>query len=97
VDLEQRLRKLENESYNNTLRRQLDAHYSGQILNHLVSTGLVDGEQLKQAIQKIGESIKTEGNLNPDSAMTVDEHTAQWLKHIQDNERKEFVLSGGVS
>ena len=95
MDLEQRLRKLENESFNSTLRRQVDTHYMGQILKHLVSTGVIDGPQLKKAITKIGEDMKKGSNYAPDSVRTIEEHTTKWLQHIE--EPKEFLLSGGVS
>lgn len=95
MELEERLRKLENESFNNTLRRQVDAHYMGRILRHLVSTGVVDGPQLKQAIIQIGEDMKKGSNYAPDSVQTIEEHTARWLHHIE--EPKEFLLSGGMN
>ncbi|PJI33567.1 hypothetical protein [Acinetobacter pseudolwoffii] len=95
MELEERLRKLENECFNNTLRRQVDTHYMGRILRHLVSTGVVDGPQLKQAITLIGEDMKKGSNYAPDSVQTIEEHTAQWLNHIE--EPKEFLLSGAVS
>lgn len=95
MDLEERLRKLENESYNNTLRRQVDTHYMGQILRHLVATGVIDGPQLKQAITQIGEDMKKGSNYASDSVQTIEEHTTKWLQHIE--EPKEFLLSGGVS
>lgn len=95
MNLEERLRKLENECFNNTLRRQVDTHYIGQILKHLVSTGVIDGPQLKKAIAQIGEDMKKGSNYASDSVQTVNEHTAQWIKHIE--EPKEFLLSGNVS
>jgi len=95
MELEERLRKLENECFNNTLRRQVDAHYMGRILMHFVSTGVIDGPQLKQAIIQIGEDMKKGSNYAPDSVQTIDEHTAQWLSHIA--EPKEFLLSGGMN
>ena len=95
MELEERLRKLENECFNNTLRRQVDAHYMGRILTHLVSTGVIDGPQLKQAIIQIGEDMKKGSNYAPDSVQAIEEHTAQWLNHIP--KPNEFLLSGGVS
>lgn len=95
MELEERLRKLENECFNNTLRRQVDTHYIGRILRHLVSTGAIDGPQLKQAIIQIGEDMKKGSNYAPDSVQTIEEHTAQWLNHIE--EPKEFLLSGGLN
>lgn len=95
MDLEERLRKLENECFSSTLRRQVDTHYIGQILKHLVSTAVIDGPQLKKAIAQIGEDMKKGSNYAFDSVQTIEEHTAQWLNHIE--EPKEFLLSGGVS
>lgn len=95
MDLEERLRKLENECFNNTLRRQIDTHYIGRILRHLVRTGVIDGPQLKQAIIQIGEDMKNGSNYEPDSVQAIEEITARWLHHIE--EPKEFLLSGGVS
>lgn len=95
MELEERLRKLENECFNNTLRRQVDTHYMGQILKHLVNTGVIDGPQLKKAINKIGEDMKKSSNYAPDSVLTIEEHTAKWLGHIE--EPKEFLLTGAVN
>lgn len=96
MNIEERLQQLENECFNNKLRRQVDTHYTGQILKHLVSTGVIDGPQLKKAIAQIGEDMKKGSNYAPDSVRTIEEHTAKWLGHIE--EPKEFVLqSGGVS
>ena len=95
MDLEERLRKLENECFSSTLRRQVDSYYMGQILKHLVSTGVISGPQLKRAITKIGEDIKQGANYDPESVLTADEHTAQWIEHIE--EPKEFLSSGGMN
>ena len=95
MNIEERLHKLENECFNNTLRRQVDAHYMGRILTHLVSTGVIDGPQLKQAIIQIGEDMKKGSNYAPDSVQTIEEHTAQWLNHIP--KPNEFLLSGGMN
>ena len=95
MNIEERLQQLESECFSNTLRRQVDAHYMGRILTHLVSTGVIDGPQLKQAIIQIGEDMKKGSNYAPGSMQTIEEHTAQWLNHIP--KPNEFLLSGGVS
>lgn len=95
MELEERLRKLENECFTNKQRRQLDAHFMGQILKHMVDTRLMDAKQLRQAITQIGEGLKDIAGDAPGAAEIIDEQTLEWLGHIK--EPKEFLLSGGVS
>lgn len=97
MELEERLRKLENECFNNKLRRQVDTHYTGQLFNYLVKSGVVDAKDLKEQIMQIGESIKKGADYDPEAVRTADEHTQKWLEHIQEQEPRQFILSGGVS
>ncbi len=89
MNIEERLKKLEIEVFNNTQRRQLDAHYTGQVFNYLVQAGFVDGKCLKDAINKIGENIKQSAGQQLDVVETVNECTAKWLGHIA--EPKQFI------
>lgn len=98
MNIEERLQQLENECFNNKLRRQLEAHYTGQIISYLVSALPIDGDQLKQAIIQMGEDTKKRSNYAPDSVRIIEEHISKWLWHIQSDEPKEFVFqSGGIS
>lgn len=97
MNLEERLRKLENECFNNTLRRQVDTHYIGQLFNYLVKSGVIDVDDLKEQIIQIGENIKKGSGYDPEAVQTADEHTQKWIEHIQTEEPKEFLLSGSVS
>lgn len=95
MNIEERLQKLETESFNNTQRRQLDTHITGQLFGALISMGVVDADDMRGHIERIGESIKGNAKYDPDIVQTVDEHLDKWLQHI--GEPKEFLLSGGVS
>lgn len=95
MELEQRLRKLEDECFTTKQRRQLDAHFMGQILKHMVDTRVIDGKQLQQAITQIGEGLKDIAGDAPGAAEIIDEQTSEWLGHIE--EPKEFLLTGAVN
>lgn len=97
MELEERLKHLENLCHNNTQRRLLDTHYSGQLFNYLVQSGVVPANKLQQEIHRIGESIKDYHKQDPYICQITNEHTAQWLSHIEDSKPSEFILSGGVS
>ena len=71
------------------------AHFMGQILKHMVDKRLMDGMQLRQAINQIGESLKDIAGDTPGAAEIIDEQTSGWLGHIK--EPKQFLLSGNVS
>lgn len=97
MNIEERLQWLESECFNNKQRRQLDAHFTGQLFNGLVQSGIVDGIQLKKLIVQIGEGVKKGANYDPDVSQIVDEHTASWAGHITEIKQKEFILSGGMN
>lgn len=92
MNIDERLQKLEAESFNNTQHRQLDTHITGQLFGALISMGVVDADDMRGYIERIGESIKGNANYDPDIVQTVDEHIVKWLGHIPNGKSKEFIL-----
>lgn len=97
MSTEEQLKQLEAVCYTHKLRRELDEHYTMRLFNHLMQSGVLSADSLRDQIRQIGDDLKADGKLNPDSSLTVDEHTSDWINRVNNSEPKEFLLSGGVS